>query len=489
MIYEEMKSKSFLKDFLLYGLNNAMAKVLALVAIPIITSVFSVAEFGIIETGISIFTVFSLFMGMGYDMALKKDLIIYRQDRTKSHDIIFTMLLFLSIWGAFLVGILSLCSSPLSRLLFASTDYRNVVLFAILSVYFNAFIGFILVICRTGFKIVRFAIISVLKLILEYSSIIYTIMVLKKGVAGYFGAMCIADSAYAIILLLVFRKELKGRFSFTILKESLKFSIPAMIAGLGYWVFNLSDKLMLTRLSSSTQTGYYSMAIKMLSVYTFIITAFKQAWVPRAFELYREDKAVFPSRLERMHHYAMALFSLVVVTNFAGLRLMILLFSNSEYLPSITIAAPLVMAFIFYPLAQVGSIGLYLSEKTRLLSRIVWVAALLNVIINVIWIPAYGGIIASISTLVAYFFIYVAYWWISCRYMKWSFSWFKPVFVLTTAAASIVGIYLINIQNIWIDIICKLAVVAVYLGIMLATRLIQIDYIKKMVRVFFRKEA
>lgn len=157
-----------------------MAKVLALVAIPIITSVFSVAEFGIIETGISIFTVFSLFMGMGYDMALKKDLIIYRQDRTKSHDIIFTMLLFLSIWGAFLVGILSLCSSPLSRLLFASTDYRNVVLFAILSVYFNAFIGFILVICRTGFKIVRFAIISVLKLILEYSSIIYTIMVLKK---------------------------------------------------------------------------------------------------------------------------------------------------------------------------------------------------------------------------------------------------------------------------------------------------------------------
>ena len=31
------------------------------------------------------------------------------------------------------------------------------------------------------------------------------------------------------------------------------------------------------------------------------------------------------------------------------------------------------------------------------------------------------------------------------------------MFVLTTAAASIVGIYLINIQNIWIDIICKLA--------------------------------
>ena len=91
-----------------------MAKVLALVAIPIITSVFSVAEFGIIETGISIFTVFSLFMGMGYDMALK-DLIIYRQDRTKPRYHLYNAAFSIDM-GSVSSRILSLCSSPLSRL-------------------------------------------------------------------------------------------------------------------------------------------------------------------------------------------------------------------------------------------------------------------------------------------------------------------------------------------------------------------------------------
>ncbi len=483
-----MKSKSFIKDFLLYGLNNVLAKVLAIVVVPIITSVFSVGEFGIIDTGISVLTVLPLLVGLGYDMVLKRDLIIYKQDRKKSQDTIFTMLLFVAVWGALAVVVMSLFSTPLARLLFTSDEYSSAMLFALISVYFNTFIGFIIVLCRTSFKLVRFTIISILKLLLEYGFIIYAIIVLEKGVVGYFGAICLVDFAYAIVLLIIYRKALAGRFNIPILKESLKFGIPTMVAGLGYWIFNLSDRILITNLSNSTQTGYYSMAIKMLGVYTFLVTAFKQAWVPRAFELFREDKDTFPRHLERMHHYSLAFFSFMVLANFAGLRLMIMLFSNPDYLPGLVIAAPLVMAFILYPLAEVASIGLYLSGKTKALSNVVWIAAVINIAINVIWIPVYGSIIASASTLASYLFIYVTYWWMSCHYMKWRFSWFKPVFVLVMAAGSILGICIISIENIWLDLLCKLAITAVFLGIMLATRLIRIDYIKKTIIYFFKRK-
>ena len=483
-----MKSKPFIKDFLLYGFNNILAKLAALLVVPIITSVFTVAEYGIIETGITILTLLPLLVGMGYDMVLKRDLIIYKNEQEKSRNLIFTMFLFVFVWGALVVVILALFSSPLAKLLFTSEEYALAMIFTLVSVYFNTFIGFVLVLCRSQFQLIRFSVISTIKILLEYGFIIFAVLYLKEGITGYFGALCAVDVVYAIVVVFIYRKAIIGRFDVPLLKSSLKFGIPTMIAGFGYWIFNLSDRILITNLSDSAQTGLYSIAIKMLGIYSFLVTAFKQAWVPRAFEMYREHESDFPRHLEKMHYYSLAFFSFVVLVNFAGLRLMILLLSTPEYLYGVTIAAPLVMAFIFYPLTEVASIGVYLAGKTKPLSRVVWIAAAINIIINVIWIPMYGSIVAGISTLAAYLFIYVAYWVLSCRYMHWRFSWLRPILVFVVAALSIGAIYLINIENLWLDLLCKLAVTGAFFVIMLITKIIRIDYIKKTVRYFFKRK-
>ena len=482
-----MKSKAFLKDFMLYGCNNIAAKLIALIVIPIITSVFTVGEYGIIDTGISVISLLPLFIGMGYDMVLKRDLIIYKDEPQKSRDLVFTIFLFLAIWGAVAAVVLALLRTPLSRLLFLSDKYSNTILFAVISVYFNTFIGFVLILCRTKFKIKRYTIISIIRTILEYAMIIIAILYFKKGVNGYFAAICIVDFIYAAVVMFIHRKDIGGRFNKTLLKKSLKFGVPTMIAGIGYWIFNLSDRILITILSSSTETGYYSISIKMLAVYTFLITAFKQAWIPRAFEMYREDKESFSRHIETMHHYSLAFFSLFALTNYAGLRLMILVFSKPAYLPGILIAMPLVLAYILYPLADVASIGLYLTGKTRQLSYVVWFAAIINIVINVIWIPVYGSLAAGISTLASYLFIYIVYWVLTCIYMHWKFSWLKPAIVLIFTVAVTMGIYMISIENLFVDLALKLAVVGVFIAVLLVTKIIRINFIKRTVKYLFKK--
>ena len=132
-------------------------------------------------------------------------------------------------------------------------------------------------------------VVSIGQSVCQYAAIIFAVAILKSGIEGYFQASLVTTIIWSIIGLMLNQSLFHGKFDLHILKRLICFGVPIMISSLAYWVFNLSDRLVLTHFTNLEQTGLYSMAVKMTSILTLVATAFGQAWTPRAYEIYASE--------------------------------------------------------------------------------------------------------------------------------------------------------------------------------------------------------
>jgi len=187
--------------------------------------------------------------------------------------------------------------------------------------------------------------------------------------------------------------------------------------------------------------------------------------------------------LKKIHTYALIIFTMLVLLNFSGMRLMLTVLVTEEYFKGLSIVYPLVIALAIYPLTNIVSVPIYISNKTNCLPRIIWVAALINIAINLVLIPQVGIIGACISTLASYLYIYIAYIRVSNKYMniKIEIKETMKIFVLFI-------ITLIVINNIWFDsvifdLLIKIFVICIYL------LLLKIFKIADIIQILKRRKA
>ncbi len=83
-----------------------------------------------------------------------------------------------------------------------------------------------------------------------------------------------------------------GRFNCSHLKQLLKIGIPMLPNFLIYWIFNSSDKLMITNLIGTSAIGIYSAGSKLGHISQLIYTAFAGGWQFIAFTTMKEENQV-----------------------------------------------------------------------------------------------------------------------------------------------------------------------------------------------------
>lgn len=181
----------------------------------------------------------------------------------------------------------------------------------------------------------------------------------------------------------------------------LRASWPLLFAGLAIVVYTRIDQVMLERLGDSTQVGLYAAALRLSEVWYFVPMTIVTAVFPHIVTSKKEGQAVYFARLGRLFGL-MSLIALAVAipTTFLSPWVIRILFG-----PSFAGAAPILSVhiwttvFVFW-----GVVGetWYLNEGLTHLS--LWrtlAAAAVNVALNVVWIPAHGGLGAAVATLVA----------------------------------------------------------------------------------------
>src|SRR5664279_5847448 len=92
-----------------------------------------------------------------------------------------------------------------------------------------------------------------------------------------------------------------------------RFGLPLVPSALALWAINFIDRLFIGGYKGQAEVGVYSAAIKIASVITFVMFAFRTAWPAFAYSI-EDDR-------DARHTYAFVLTYLLVIASWLALAL------------------------------------------------------------------------------------------------------------------------------------------------------------------------
>jgi O-antigen/teichoic acid export membrane protein len=399
------------KDIAVYGIFEVFVGLLSFVSIPIFTRLFVPSDYGILALITSIMAMFSIFLNLGMDNSISR-YFFEAKDSKERTVIISTGFWFILIWSALLISVLFFLSRQLSLISFKSPSY--ICLFQL--AWFAAALGMMIIffknIVRFYFIPWKFGIISLGEGILVLIFTLLFVLKFKWGLSGYFLGTLLGSFIAVLIGINFIKQDLKLFFSFPVIKKLLSYGLPFIPAGIAYWIFNLSDRFMIARLSTLEQLGLYSVAAKVTFGIALLSRIFGRAWSPRALKLYKSSdshKEIFGQMLI----YVLAVFSYIAICLIVLGPEILKLITTSEYYGALYAIGPLALGLVAYSLNQITMMGINLIYKTKYIAYIAWLVAIINIVLNFLLIPKYGMVGASIATMVSYITLTAIYGFIS----------------------------------------------------------------------------
>lgn len=350
----------FFKDFFVYGFASILGKIAAIFLIPIYTSVLTREEYGAMAMLISVKGIIDLISNMGIHAGVARD---YYEDNIDRKTLVST-----GVWS-----ILSISCTILILMLFSRSFWLNDVLelsaynysfiLVLLSIPAGSFVSYFSILTRFKQKAIQYAIGNTIALCIRLSVSIYTIVVLRWGIMGFFLATLVDEFFCILYFGWICREYFGFKFSWKYLRRILKYSVPILPAIAAGWVDSSLGQLLMGKYVSLNDLGVYSIAVSISSVFTLVGVALNNVWQPFLFENYKRDN--FQVDVERL--YLMFTFILCSVTCTLSLlsNEIVLILSNPNYLDATLYITILCVPMSFYLLFPIASSGISISRDTK----------------------------------------------------------------------------------------------------------------------------
>jgi len=477
------------KDSLIYGLGNAVLRLLALITAPIFTRIFVPADYGVISLIASVISFLSIFLVFGMDNAI---FVSYYQYKKERKEIISSAFWFLFSWGMLLVIVFSLLSGTLSSLILKTDAYKILFLITLATAFFNLLISLSKVVYRLEFRAKTFAIIAGLNAILATGLTILFVVYLHKGLMGYFEGQLIGTIVTMFVALFLIRNNLSFSFSYPRLKEMVLFGSMVVPASLSFFVFDLSDRFFINHYRNLTELGLYSIGINIASLIAFFSYALGQAWSPQVMKIYFDSRKVFNQFVPRFFvYYLIFFFTLATVIATFGEEIL-RIFTTPKYYSAATVIGPLVIAMVFSASNQITSLGITLSRKTKFLAFYTACAAVLNICLNFLLIPKYGMIGAAWATASSYLFLTITYFLNSQKFIHLKIDWSKILKITVLSLTVIIVGPIFCHYSFWQNFSIKIFEILVFISLLYLIGVIEkqeIDYLKIILKRFLKRST
>lgn len=193
--------------------------------------------------------------------------------------------------------------------------------------------------------------------------------------------------------------------SLTLLQEHIPFAFRSYLASLFAFMLLRSDMLLVQHISGNAEAGQYSIAVAMADmIYILAVTAGSLLF-PRL-SANQDGVSRRKETKKTLVQIGLAMSALGLVAAVSASAVIALTFGPS-YLPAASMFHILVFAIIAYGMNNI--LSNHLAAEGQPWSAVwVWVAALVvNLALNLIWIPGYGGRGAALASTVAYSLVLV----------------------------------------------------------------------------------
>ena len=396
----------------IYTFGNYLLKGLGFITIPIFSRLLDTTDFGIYNVFLSYEGIFYLFVGLAMHSSIKNANYKFGKNKLDGYTSSITIIpllntaLFLFLGNVFqtkiqsilnidrlqlnLLIIYSLCSSILyiyqSRLVieYKTKEYLRVS-------YFNAITSIVL---------------SIGLIIFVFPSQKYLGRILGTVLPMVIVTFWILYSIYARAL---------PNVNWNYWKYGLKISLPIIPHGIGQVVLTSFDRIMILNMIGASEAGLYSFAY---TIYSIILVAGNS--ISTVFEPWAYEKLANGENKEIRKRSSQFVIGLAVLC--AGTMLiapeLVLILGSKKYLDAIPAVTPVLLGGFFAMAYTMPSIIEYYKEKTIHTAIGTGMAAIINIVLNAVFIPKYGYVAAAYTTLISYFCYYCYHSFISFRIIR-----------------------------------------------------------------------
>ncbi|MGN8738988.1 lipopolysaccharide biosynthesis protein [Bilifractor sp. HCP3S3_D3] len=206
-----------------------------------------------------------------------------------------------------------------------------------------------------------------------------------------------ATVAVPIFILLI----AKGRtlFNKKFWKYNFLFNLPLIPHYLSNYALNQSDRLMISRMIGNAQAAYYSVAYTIATMMNLVVTAINNALTPYIYQSINAGKS---KEIKKTTAPAFFIMALMCIVTMAFAPELIMIFAGKKYTQAIYVVPPVAASVYFIFLYGMFSTIEYYYQKTVRIAIATFISAALNVVLNYVFIKAFGYYAAGYTTLVSY---------------------------------------------------------------------------------------
>lgn len=232
------------------------------------------------------------------------------------------------------------------------------------------------------------------------------VLILQKGIWGYFLSMLISQSISAVIVFFgagILQNVRISSVSKKTLNVLLRYSLPLIPNSLLWWIMTAGDKFIINFFLGDSANGIYSLSLKIPTILSLLFSIFSSAWQLSSIkESTSEDRSVFYSMVYRYLWVILAIgSSLLLVVIYPTFRYVL----SSNYFNGWKYVGLLIVGTMISCLGTFLGMAYIVSKNTKWSPISTLFGAIVNVLLNVLLVvpmQLYGVVI---GTIVGYFVV------------------------------------------------------------------------------------
>ena len=358
------------------------------------------ANFGLLSYAASFVGLFIALATLGLDGIVVRELV---KDEKKRDELLGTAFILKIIGSVLLLGMIAIAVN------FTTNDrFTNLLIFVIatgvifqsfnvINLYFQSIV---LSKYSVFAKTVSGILVALIKLVLIYC---------KKELIFFAIVAFIGNIILATGFIIMYAKQKLSLFNWRIklnlVKNLLKDSWPLMLSGIAISIYMAIDQVMIKNMLDASAVGNYAVAVRLSEVWYFIPIAIASSVFPAIINAKKISEKLYYERLQKLYD--------LMVWLALGIALPIMLLSNNivnilfgiQYQQAAGVLQIYIWATVFVFLGVASSQYLLAENYTKISFFRTLIGAIINIILNINFIPKYGINGAAIATVLSQFVV------------------------------------------------------------------------------------
>lgn len=439
----------------IYSLGNLSTKLAGLILLPLYTDYLSVAEYGtigIIEvTSAIIMAVF----GLGLTWAFNRwywDI----EYRDRQGSLFFSTYGFVFLSAVAMAGLLFVFAHPISLFLFNKVSYVYIIKLMGIVTALDMVNRVTLALLKLQEKAILFSVVNISRLLINLGFTILFIVQYGHGIAGIYEAQIIGQSVFFLIVLHYILKNMSFSFDLKLIREMLIFSMPLMLSTISVMILSMTDRYALRFITGFEDVGVYTFGFKIANTIKVLFVASVQlAVTPIVFKMMNDpNNKRFYSKL--LTYFTFAVMMIIIGASvFSSELVNLLAHGHTDYTHAVSLIPIIAFVVLFGMMKDTVAIGINIVKRTKIIAIITIGVALLNLLLNVLFIPKAHAMGAAGATLISQIIFFLALYLAAQKLYPVPYEIRKIIFMILSGAGLILFYNSLHLENTLIKFITQ----------------------------------